>query len=339
MKKQTKNLMTIGFLLIVMVGGVFAQSYWNKQYNPLPLPEYKEPLPYNGDPAVIASTTNDESVIIGPVFPTLPSGLRIYPQDQFTENGKAEYKVVFTDNHQKCKPTEELACDTRYVEYKYKLSFFSSEGVYGEFEQAEFSVGAEESFSTILVVKTKNIGTSSFVISALNEWGKEDSYAKATITYKDAIIPDPSGPLYFLGQGYMASDNGKGLLVDMKIKTVDTGLVGIVSIDGNSYYVKGMVVGASASSYGMHVDLIEFNTISMQNGNVVGTFKGNLEYYDGFKVMKGILLEYQVKNWDLFVFGKTPDKTPAIMIEPVEEVIPISVTYPIGVSTKKAIDY
>ncbi len=206
MKKQTRNLAIMSFLVVViMIGGVFAQPYFTstKEYKPLPLPERKEPLPYDGDPTIIVSNTNDN------------------------------------------------------------------------------------------------------------------------------ITPQPREPvmLYFVGAGYVANENGKGLLVDFKITKDSYGLAGSASIDGKSYYVKGNVVGASASNFGMYADMIELNIISMKNGYVVGTFKGNLEYYENFKVMKGTLYEFKGKSWKLTAFGGSNDSTPGILIEPASDVIVIGTGY------------
>lgn len=319
MRKQTKNLAMISFLVVVlMLGGVFAQSYLgsNKGYKPLPLPESKTPLPYNGDPTIVVTNTNI-GIMPDPVYPVMPSGLRIYPDNQVTENGKAEYKVLFTDTHQKCKPTEEMACDVRYIEYKYKLVFASDEGVRGEFDLSEFSVGAGGSFSTGLTVKAKNMGTSSFVVSVLDENNNEVSYAKAMITYKKVTDPKPTDPYYFIGGGYIANSDGKGILVDFQIQdTKKFGLVGEAKIDGKSYYVKGSVVGASESNLGMRVDMIEFNVISMENGDVLGNFRGNLIYYSDFLVMKGTLSDFQSKSWELTAFGRDTSKIRESFPEP-----------------------
>ena len=200
MKKQTRNLAIMSFLVaVIMIGGVFAQPYFTstKEYKPLPLPESKKPLPYDGDPTIIVTNTNDD------------------------------------------------------------------------------------------------------------------------------ITPQPREPVmfYFVGAGYMANEHGKGLLVDFKITKDGYGLAGSASIDGKSYYVKGSVVGASVSNFGMSVDLIEFNVISMKNGDVVGTFKGNLEHYENFKVMKGTLYEFQGKSWKLTAFGRLNDSTPGILIEPAHDVV------------------
>ena len=60
----------------------------------------------------------------------------------------------------------------------------------------------------------------------------------------------------------------------------------------------------------------------MKNGDVVGTFKGNLEHYENFKVMKGTLYEFQGKSWKLTAFGRSNDGTPGILIEPAHDVAP-----------------
>ena len=75
----------------------------------------------------------------------------------------------------------------------------------------------------------------------------------------------------------------------------------------------------------MHVDMIEFNVISRENGDVLGSFKGNLIYYSDFLVMKGTLYEFQGKNWELNAFGSDPSKIMETFPEPqpTEEVIVI----------------
>src|SRR3989344_1931824 len=63
MKKQTRNLAIMSFLVaVIIIGGVFAQPYFTstKEYKPLPLPESKKPLPYDGDPTIIVTNTNDD---------------------------------------------------------------------------------------------------------------------------------------------------------------------------------------------------------------------------------------------------------------------------------------
>ncbi|MBU0958700.1 MAG: hypothetical protein KKB31_02015 [Nanoarchaeota archaeon] len=324
MKKQKSKLnfvMAMGVLILLVAGTVFAQPLFDKDkgYKPLPLPEYSDPLPSEEDPSVVVGYEIPVEPPVGYDVPRL--SFMVSPNQQVTDDGSAVYKLVFKDLHKPippCDPEPGMACALGFPVYNYKLKFYAVEDrTYGKFSEESFTLVGGESKTITLNVETKNKGTSYFVVTAFDMDGKSLS-RKASITYERVIEPGPIDPFYFVGSGYM-ENSGEGILVAFNIKDNNKyGLVGKTQIDGEYYYVKGNVVGASESSSGMHLDMVEFNVISMDNGDVLGIFKGSLFYYDGFKVMKGILYDFQGKNWDLITFEKDHDRTPAVLIDPIE---------------------
>lgn len=252
------------------------------------------------------------------VWPYPSQDLTITPYKQVTEEGSATYKVVFKDSHQDgcIRDSDLIACTNVYRMYKYELSFKSPIGndgdFVGEFEEHEFSIGPGQTFTTTLTVSTRSEGEHSFLVSVKGK--NYEASAMGVLVYSPESVREVE---LFVGNGFILSKNeAKGELAYFVILRTGSGLFGKATIGDQNFVIKGEELASPAIFPSKNY--IKLDLISARTGEVSATFKGYVQKFSDFKVLKGTLKDFNDENWSVIAY-RTSDIIPPQPIEPQAE--------------------
>lgn len=246
-KKQRRavlSFLAIAFIFL-MIGSIVAE---------LSMSNVKDKGVDGSSSTVINNDLGKESVTSTgsgiPATPTKLPDLIISPVRQITNNGKAEYKILFMDYHTLCGGNlcSADAAPSLYQGYNYKLSFSSLDsedtGVQGSFDQSEFSLKPQSTFTTTLTVKTESEGAHNFVVSVKEVGDNYGASAKAVMIYLPNSQPEVS---FFIGKGFILNNKeSQGYLVDLTILNKENILSGKATIGQRTFKIRGEVLSSPA---------------------------------------------------------------------------------------------
>ncbi|MDO8459560.1 MAG: hypothetical protein Q7S74_00475 [Nanoarchaeota archaeon] len=229
--------------------------------------------------------------------------IEITPEKQVSGDGTASYKIIIKDLHPQriivtCIP-EELCIQPPEAVYRYILVFYSPQDIEGQLEIREVVLGAGQSRSLELKVKTEQKGTNVFSVAAKGE--DSSSYTKGILIYGDYTEP-PSTEPYFSGDGFIVDSswlNGRAL--SLKLLEQDGKLRGKLLLRGQTFDVSGTV------SDNGHIEL-SVMSLDDKISTRFGSFSGELKMFGDLRILHGTLSlsagDDSRESWELTALDK-----------------------------------
>jgi hypothetical protein len=222
-----------------------------------------------------------------PTLPVQKVEIIVSPEKQTSETGQATYKIVVRDNHEMPECPDTAACALPM--YKYELAF-NSETTSGSFSESSFELGAGQSKTLKLNVIADQKGSNYFKVTAFGK-GALDSARGLLVVGEREYTPEPTA--YFIGSGFtLNEDESIGYLVSLNTIKKGEDISGRFNMAGRNFKLEG----TSSNS-----DLV-FNFVS-PDGDTEGAFKGQVETYSDFLLLKGIV-QINGKTFDLTAISK-----------------------------------
>lgn len=310
---KSKIIASLAFvIMLTALLGVFAGAAANTA-------SYKTEDVSKKQPTVIYTSseqpTNTGSGTIA--YPSAYGLVELSPEKQFSDTGNATYKVVVRDLHSLPSTSNNIQVSTARA-YTYKLSFSSAQGLSGEFENDEITLGVGETRVVLLKVFTNSETTEStkdktkifsvFVtgedakekVNGILVLGKGNEQPAPSGTSNKPL--EPSGNSFFVGEGIAINgDSSNGKIIDLRILGKDKEIQGKMAFGGEVLRLKG-----TASN-----DIIQFNLYKTNDDSVsIGEFNGNVEKYEELLLIKGTLkFQFEIFTnpnniWDVIAFSK-----------------------------------
>lgn len=247
----------------------------------------------NSEPIIgIGYDDNSENLVKIEIFP-------INKIAESNENGEgvASYKVVITDNH-------ESSSVSALDNFKYALQFeVFKEGIEGSFvEYNAIELGRMESETIELKVLTKNLGVSGFIVRVIGE--DAESYAKGKIVFGKKLKPILSTKTFFNGKGLARqADNSESVYLKL-LRESDNKIFGKIKIGEEDFRVEGFVEREK-----IKFDIFNIMSVSARGTNFeVASFEGIFEKYEGSILIKGNLIGFEGKDFELTLMPKNIGK-------------------------------
>lgn len=259
--------------------------------------------------------TQTDSVI---AYPIELVSLGLSPSKQIGQRGEwTSYEVIVRDSHYPTTCIPEEPCPLP-ESYEYELSFNSKINLDYQFSENIFTLKGGELKSIKLSLRTKEKGIHDFTVYVEGPDSKAKINGVLVIGKKIPPKPKPYR-FYFLGKGYALHEDGvDGKLIRLGLLKKSNSLIGKISIENESYEIKGKVFGNKIEfdiwSYWNSEEPIEspvelpINIIHEENevNNVeittpgwnedevspitkIGKFSGKIRSFFSFKLLRGTL--------------------------------------------------
>ena len=264
--------------------------------------------------------------------------LKLSPNvQQADENGVAIYRISITDKH------DQVLTESEDSTYEYTLTGMSGNDnvVQFSFEWGstvtleagetiikEFKAEVSEEGTHKIVIRVETEGTSAMT-SGVIIFGTGNQGSLHVNPIGIPGTPINNAPL-FQGQGFaLSEDESQGYRIDLALLKADANeITGKMTIGNSVFKIRGTFdeqVGGSDAN-------IEFEFMSIENGETAGRFLGTIEKFGEFAILRGTLRNYKGKDWDLTVMSHSRRVIPMQMIGPtvnsqqtsIEDVLEIS---------------